>query len=81
MGWEIPAGAVDHGESLSAGAVREALEESGWEPQTLTPLCQFFPANGVLGQTFHIFVSRDAVHRGDPTDINESTRSNGSRRR
>lgn len=73
-GWEIPAGAVDHGETLSAGAVREALEESGWEPQTLSPLCHFFPANGVLGQTFHIFVSRDAVHRGDPTDINESTK-------
>ena len=73
-GWEIPAGAVDEGEALSEGAVREALEESGWEPQTLTPLCHFFPANGVLGQTFHIFVSRDAVHRGDPTDVNESTK-------
>jgi 8-oxo-dGTP pyrophosphatase MutT (NUDIX family) len=73
-GWEIPAGAVDAGETLEDGAVREALEESGWEPQTLSRLCHFFPANGVLGQTFHIFVSRDAVHRGEPTDVNESTR-------
>ena len=73
-GWEIPAGAVDAEETIEAGAVREALEESGWEPQTLAPLCRFFPANGVLGQTFHIFVSNDAVHRGEPTDINESTR-------
>ena len=73
-GWEIPAGAVDEHESIEAGAIREALEESGWEPQTLAPLCRFFPANGVLGQTFHIFVSRDAVHRGEPTDINESIR-------
>jgi 8-oxo-dGTP pyrophosphatase MutT (NUDIX family) len=73
-GWEIPAGAVDEDESPEAGAIREALEESGWEPQTVAPLCRFFPANGVLGQTFHIFVSHDAVHRGEPTDINESTR-------
>ena len=73
-GWEIPAGAVDHGETLAAGAAREAREESGWEPRTLTPLCHFFPANGVLGQGFHIFLSTDAVHRGAPTDINESTK-------
>jgi 8-oxo-dGTP pyrophosphatase MutT (NUDIX family) len=73
-GWEIPAGAVDDGETFQAAAIREALEESGWEPQTVTPLCRFYPANGVLAQTFHIFVSRDAVHRGEPTDINESTR-------
>jgi 8-oxo-dGTP pyrophosphatase MutT (NUDIX family) len=73
-GWEIPAGAVDAHETIDAAAVREALEESGWEPQTLAPLCRFFPANGVLGQAFHIFVSRDAVHRGEPADTNESTR-------
>ena len=72
-GWEIPAGAVDEHETIEAAAIREALEESGWEPQTLAPLCRFFPANGVLGQSFHIFVSRDAVRRGEP-DVNESTR-------
>jgi 8-oxo-dGTP pyrophosphatase MutT (NUDIX family) len=72
-GWEIPAGAVDEHESLEAGAIREAVEESGWRPLTLTPLCRFFPANGVLGQTFHIFVSRDAVEVGEP-DVNEATR-------
>jgi 8-oxo-dGTP pyrophosphatase MutT (NUDIX family) len=73
-GWEIPAGAVDEGETLEAAAVREALEESGWEPASVERLCAFFPANGVLGLQFHIFVSRDAVDRGEPTDPNESTR-------
>ena len=73
-GWEIPAGAVDAGETLEAAAVREAVEESGWEPRSVVPLCAFYPANGLLGQRFHIFVSRDAVHRGEPTDRNEATR-------
>ncbi len=73
-GWEIPAGAVDDDESLADAAVRESIEESGWEPLSIEPLCTFHPANGVLAQTFHIFLSRDAVHRGEPSDTNEATR-------
>ena len=72
-GWEIPAGAVDEGETTEAAAVREAVEEAGWEPGTVTRLCAFQPANGVLDQTFHIFVGRDAVRRGEP-DVNEAAR-------
>lgn len=73
-GWEIPAGGVDRGEEPAAAAIREAVEESGWEPRTVTPLCTFNPANGLLDQPFHIFVSTDAVHRGEPTDLNEAAR-------
>lgn len=73
-GWEIPAGAVDAGETIEQGAVREAREESGWSPTTLTRLCTFHPANGLLDQAFHIFVSRDAVDAGEPVDRNEAAR-------
>jgi 8-oxo-dGTP pyrophosphatase MutT (NUDIX family) len=73
-GWEIPAGMVDDGETIAAAAIREALEESGWEPINVEPLCAFRPAVGVMDQTFHIFVTRDAVHRGDPVDVNEAAR-------
>jgi len=73
-GWEIPAGAVDDDESLADAAVRESIEESGWEPLSIEPLCTFHPANGVLAQTFHIFLSRNAMHRGEPSDTNEATR-------
>ncbi|HUF99074.1 MAG TPA: NUDIX domain-containing protein, partial [Ilumatobacter sp.] len=38
-GWEIPAGAADPGESVERAATREALEETGWEPQTVAPVC------------------------------------------
>ena len=73
-GWEIPAGGVDVGESPADAAVREALEESGWEPLSVAPLCAFHPANGIFDQTFEIFLSRDAVHRGEPIDRNEAAR-------
>jgi 8-oxo-dGTP pyrophosphatase MutT (NUDIX family) len=73
-GWEIPAGGVDPGEEPADAAIREAIEESGWEPRSVFPLCSFHPANGILDQAFHIFVSDDAVHRGDPHDRNEAAR-------
>ncbi len=73
-GWEIPAGAVDLGETIEQAARRETLEESGWEPTTVQHLCSFHPANGILDQTFHIFTSFDAEHRGEPTDRNEAAK-------
>ena len=71
-GWEIPAGAVDAGETIAQAAIRESLEETGWRPQHVTPVCTFYPANGVLDQSFHIFISNDAEHQGEPTDTNEA---------
>ena len=73
-GWEVPAGGVDAGESPEQAAIREAHEESGWEPTTVRRLCAFHPANGLLDQTFVIYVSDDAVHRGPPVDVNEAER-------
>jgi len=73
-GWEIPAGGVDPGEHPADAAVRETREESGWEPASVRPLCVFHPANGLLDQAFHIFVSDDAAHVGEPTDSNEAAR-------
>lgn len=71
-GWEIPAGGAEVGEAPADAARREALEESGWSPTTVEPLCSFHPANGLLDQTFHIFLSRDATDHGEPRDRNEA---------
>jgi 8-oxo-dGTP pyrophosphatase MutT (NUDIX family) len=73
-GWEIPGGRVEAGESIEQGAAREALEESGWEPGPLVPVCSFHPATGVSDQTFHIYLADGATHRGAPVDASESER-------
>lgn len=73
-GWEIPAGGIDPGETAEQAAIREAAEESGWRPRRIEHLCSYHPANGLLDQTFHIYIARDAEHLGEPTDVNEAAR-------
>jgi 8-oxo-dGTP pyrophosphatase MutT (NUDIX family) len=74
-GWEVPAGGVDTGETPSNGAVREALEETGWRPTAdPTPIIVFHPSNGLSDQTFHIFHCAGAEHVGDPIDLTEASK-------
>jgi 8-oxo-dGTP pyrophosphatase MutT (NUDIX family) len=73
-GWEIPAGGADPGEPLATGAAREVLEETGWQPGPIEPLCRYYPSNGLSDQVFNCFVARGATHVGEPTDPGESER-------
>jgi len=73
-GWEIPAGGIEAGESPEAAAVRETLEETGWQPSGLRQVLRYHPTNGLSDQTFHIFVATGALHVGDPTDAGEAER-------
>ena len=73
-GWEIPAGRVDQGETPEQAARRETLEETGWEPGALHHLTTYFPHNGTSDVAFHLYRADAAVHRGEPSDINEAER-------
>lgn len=44
--WGIPGGARDSHESVLEGAIREAIEETGIDPQFLTPLQTFSDDHG-----------------------------------
>jgi 8-oxo-dGTP pyrophosphatase MutT (NUDIX family) len=73
-GWEVPAGRVEAGESAEAAAVRETLEETGWQPGPLRPLVTYQPSNGLSDQRFELFVADGATYVGAPTDWSESER-------
>lgn len=73
-GWELPAGRSEPDESLAAGAARECREETGWRPALIEHLAGANAGAGILDLRFEIFVGRDAVHEGPPTDPEESSR-------
>ena len=73
-GWEIPAGRIDADETPIEAAVRETVEETGWQPHGLTPLVSFFPVNGLSSMKFNIFFGSTATYVGEPSDPSESER-------
>jgi 8-oxo-dGTP pyrophosphatase MutT (NUDIX family) len=73
-GWEIPAGAVDDGETPADAAAREVREETGWRPGPLEHLVSYQPSNGLSDQRFHVFLARNAEHEGDPVEAGEAER-------
>jgi 8-oxo-dGTP pyrophosphatase MutT (NUDIX family) len=55
---EIPGGAVDPGESPSAAAERELLEETGFRAAAVEPLGALNPNPALFGNRVHTFLAR-----------------------
>ena len=73
-GFELPAGGVEAGESVTDAAVREVLEETGWE---ISPPTVFLTANasdGVSTQRFHFAHAAALAQVGEPRDAHEADR-------
>ncbi len=68
--WEIPAGKVEEGETISDAARREAMEETGCSLKDLRYLCSQNPANGMSDCVCHVFAAR-VEEEGDIKDIDE----------
>jgi 8-oxo-dGTP pyrophosphatase MutT (NUDIX family) len=71
--WEVPAGAVDDGETPRDAAVRELREESGYDVDQAEPLYTYHPAVGSMTVKFHLFVGRGLhkVGEHDPVEIHD----------
>lgn len=55
----IPVGGVEPtDDGLGAAARRELGEETGYEAETLDPLCTVEPVNGLADSVLHLFVAR-----------------------
>jgi len=65
-GWELPSGIAAVGADLAATAARQALAESGWEAISPRSLLTLQQNSGLTDSAVHVFVTRQAIHRGPP---------------
>ena len=65
--WEIPAGLLDvSGESKAEAAVRELVEETGYQPKSIEPLIDFYTTPGGNSEMISVFLARDLTFVGRP---------------
>jgi ADP-ribose pyrophosphatase len=69
---EAPAGTIDAGEEPAETARRELVEETGYFPNRLEKLTQFFPSPGVLEELMHLYLATDLERRVGSLDDDES---------
>lgn len=75
VGWEVPGGVIDPGETGAMAAVRETEEETGWRPLgAAVRLCAFEPMPGMVSARHEVYLVHGAEHVGKPHDPDEAGR-------
>jgi ADP-ribose pyrophosphatase len=59
--WELPAGKIEPGEEVLAGARRELEEETGYRAKKWKPLVEYFASPGFVGESMKVFVAEGLV--------------------
>lgn len=68
---ELPAGKLEEGEHPIEAAARELAEETGYAPQTITPIGRFYTSPGFCDELMHVFAASDLKHVGQNLDDGE----------
>lgn len=63
--WEIPAGGLEHDESILNAARREVWEESGYETVDHQLIYTYYPMNGMANKIFHLVRCRATTGSGE----------------
>jgi 8-oxo-dGTP pyrophosphatase MutT (NUDIX family) len=74
-GWELPSGLIDQDEEPADAAARELTEETGYRAGRIEHLVTFEPLPGQVNSEHLVFIGRDPERVGEPTDTNESERT------
>ena len=62
--YEVPAGVVEKGESVKDAAIRELIEETGYEPRELIDVGVYYPTPGYSTERMHFFIARQLEYVG-----------------
>lgn len=65
---ELPAGLVgdqDEGEDATLAAIRELEEETGYRPDRMEPMGEFFSSPGMVSESFFLYRARGLQKTGD----------------
>lgn len=63
---EFPCGGLEKGEAPSEAAVRELIEETGYETSDLIKIGSFDGLNGLFKDTTHIFIAKELTKKSEP---------------
>ncbi len=62
--YEAPAGVMEPGESPREAAKRELIEETGYTPNELIDVGEYYPVPGYSTEKMHLFIARDLEYVG-----------------
>jgi ADP-ribose pyrophosphatase len=68
---ELPAGIAEPGERFVDSAVRELREETGWKPDKIEKVAEFYTSPGFSDELLTLFYATDLTQDGLPQDEDE----------
>jgi len=69
--WELPAGTLEPNEAPHQTAMRELIEETGYQTERVTPLLSFYTTPGFCNEIMHSYLAENLKFVGQQLEDNE----------